>query len=117
MSIPVELFEVDTPVKRKFNQTEKRANDLNGKKWLQYSISVWDDIYKTPEEMSLRHPAMFPSMLAQRIIEMLTSKNQKVILDPFLGSGSTLVACKRLDTIHLIKYGVSDQKNQLKASL
>lgn len=34
----------------------KRANELDGKTWLQYSISVWNDIRKSKEELELRHP-------------------------------------------------------------
>lgn len=75
---------------------KKRANDLDGKKWLQYSISVWNDIKKTPEEMKLRHPAMFPTLLVRRILEALTTKDQNKVLDPFVGAGSTLLAAQEL---------------------
>jgi len=74
----------------------KRANDLDGGRWLANSISVWSDIRKTAEEASLNHPAMFPSMLVERFIESLTTASQGVVLDPFMGSGSTLVAAQRL---------------------
>jgi len=74
----------------------KRANDLDGARWLMNSISVWSDIRKTAEEASLNHPAMFPSMLVERFIESLTTASQHVVLDPFMGSGSTLVAAQRL---------------------
>ncbi|MGH2638138.1 MAG: DNA methyltransferase, partial [Rhabdochlamydiaceae bacterium] len=47
-------------------------------------------------EQSLKHPAMFPSMLVERLINSLTTKNQDIVLDPFLGSGSTLIAARRL---------------------
>jgi DNA modification methylase len=74
----------------------RRANDLPGGAWLANSVSVWSDIRKTAEEQSLKHPAMFPSMLVERLINTLTNKTQEVVLDPFLGSGSTLVAARRL---------------------
>jgi len=48
--------------KRKSNQIQKRANDLDGKEWTSNSISVWRDIRKTSDEMRLDHPAMFPTM-------------------------------------------------------
>jgi len=71
---------------------DKRLNDLNGKDWLKYSISVWD-IVKTPEERNLSHPAMFPIELCERLIKIFT-KIGDVVLDPFFGSGSTLIAAK-----------------------
>lgn len=37
------------------------------------------------------HPAMFPIQLAQRVIKLYTNEGD-VVLDPFLGSGTTVVA-------------------------
>lgn len=37
------------------------------------------------------HPAIYPNELVSRIVEVTTSQNQSV-LDPFLGSGTTLIA-------------------------
>lgn len=74
---------------------EKRKPELDGKEWLQNSISIWSDIRKTGEELSLKHPAMFPKMLASRLISCFSMTND-YILDPFAGSGSTLFAAKDL---------------------
>jgi len=73
----------------------RRCNELDGATWLRYSISVWDDIRKTAEESQLHHPAMFPSMLVQRLIQMLTLERHRVVLDPFVGSGSTVIGAMR----------------------
>ena len=73
-----------------------RANNLDGKRWLQYSLSVWGDITKTSGEKQFPHPAYFPIALASRLIECFTSENQTLILDPFAGVGSTLVAADQL---------------------
>lgn len=75
---------------------KKRANELSGKEWLRYSISVWDDIKKDKEELKLNHPAMFPKELVRRLIESYSNKDHNLILDPFLGSGTTLIAAKQL---------------------
>jgi len=68
-----------------------RYNELNGKDWLQYSFSIWRDIRKNDEEKQLKHPAMFPVQLAARIIEIF-SKKKDLVLDPFMGAGSTILA-------------------------
>jgi DNA modification methylase len=81
----------------KLAKESRKANHLDGKTWLRYSISIWDDIRKSQDEIKLNHPAMFPSDLPRRLIQMFTSENQKVVLDPFLGTGSTLIAAKELD--------------------
>lgn len=46
--------------KRKSTNNLRRANNLNGKEWTSFSISVWKDIRKSSEEIHLDHPAMFP---------------------------------------------------------
>lgn len=74
--------------------TNKRLNNLDGKRWLQHSFSIWRDIEKNPEERKLKHPAMFPIMLAERIIDIFTNSSNQVVLDPFMGSGTTLIASK-----------------------
>ena len=68
---------------------------LDGKTWLQYSISIWSDIRKSKEENGLSHPAIFPIMLPERLIKIF-SRESNLILDPFAGSGSTLIAAKNL---------------------
>jgi len=70
----------------------ERLNNLNGKTWLQHSFSIWRDIQKNKEERNLKHPAMFPITLAEKLIDIYTNKPKQVILDPFMGSGSVLIA-------------------------
>jgi DNA modification methylase len=69
-----------------------RANALNGTAWLRYSISVWNDLRKTPEETALGHPALFPVMLVDRLLQCFVKESDRTVLDPFAGGGSTLLA-------------------------
>ena len=72
------------------------CNELDGKRWIQNSISVWSDIRKTSEENRLKHPAMFPGMLVERLVQTFLRPEGEKILDPFSGSGSTIVEVERL---------------------
>jgi len=72
----------------------ERINNLSGKEWLQCSFSIWRDIQKNKEEWALRHPAMFPIMMAEKLIDIFTNSKEQVVLDPFMGSGSTLIAAQ-----------------------
>lgn len=81
---------------RKPRRTPPRCNALDGKQWLKNSISIWDDIARTPDEKRLKHPAMFPGMLVERLIASLLRPGGTRILDPFCGSGSTIVMAERL---------------------
>ena len=46
------------------------------------------------------HPCIYPTPMIERIIKMSTHEND-VVLDPFLGSGTTLVASENLNRIGL----------------
>jgi DNA modification methylase len=72
------------------------CNSLDGKQWLKNSISVWSDIAKTADERKLKHPAQFPTQLVERLIQSFLPDGSHIVLDPFCGSGSTLVAAQRL---------------------
>lgn len=74
----------------------EKINNLDGKTWLQYSFSIWRGIEKTNGERKLKHPAMFPTQLTSRLIQIYTKNKGEIILDPFLGSGSTTVSAYKL---------------------
>jgi len=51
------------------------------------------DVWDIAQELDNEHPAPFPIELPERII---SSTNAKLILDPFMGSGTTAVAAQKL---------------------
>ncbi len=71
-----------------------KLNDLDSKTWLKFQKSWF--VHNPPPRRKdvLQHPAKFPETLAQEFIEFFTKKGQTV-LDPMVGTGSTLVACLR----------------------
>jgi DNA modification methylase len=71
-----------------------RLNDLDSKEWLKFQKSWF--IHNPPPRQKgvLRHPAKFPETLAQEFIEFFTKAGQ-VVLDPMVGTGSTLAAALR----------------------
>jgi DNA modification methylase len=79
----------------------KRCNELDGQTWTRHSISVWSDIRKTQEETALKHPALFPEALVGRLIEIFMRPEDRVVLDPFAGVGSTIVAARARGKIGL----------------
>ncbi len=91
-----QLIDNDGWTRRKKSAPSKKANGLDGKAWLQNSISIWSDISKTPEEIALKHPAIFPAQLVSRLVESFTRSDQTVILDPFCGIGSTVMAAEMM---------------------
>ena len=69
-------------------------NCLSAKEWLKSQIGVWQFNYETRDIRDKKlHPATFPISLARRVIELFTHEGE-LVLDPFVGSGTTLVAAK-----------------------
>lgn len=54
--------------------------------------NAYGDIWEFPQEMKNPHPAPFPVALIERIVQ---STMAQVILDPFMGSGTTAIAAKK----------------------
>ena len=50
------------------------------------------DVWQIPQESNNPHPAPFPVALAQKCID---STDARIVLDPFIGSGSTAIAAER----------------------
>jgi DNA modification methylase len=66
--------------------------DIRADDFMALTLDVWDI---PPESASrVRHPAPFPVELPQRLIELYTFAGDLVV-DPFLGSGSTVIAARR----------------------
>lgn len=80
------------PVPKSRRASPPKCNALDGKRWLQNSISVWSDLRKTADEQRLKHPAQFPVSLVARLIASFLPEGPHTVLDPFSGSGSTVVA-------------------------
>ena len=65
--------------------------------WMKNQIGVWQFMYE-PRDIRDKsvHPAVFPIAMAKRVIEQFTHRGE-LVLDPFVGSGTTLLAAQDLD--------------------
>lgn len=70
-------------------------NDLTGKEWLLLTKSFWETEPSPLDKTAYSHPAPFLVRDIQKLISMFTKKGM-VVLDPFVGSGTTLLACNEL---------------------
>ena len=81
---------IDFGDRGKYNSLNK-LNHLTGKEWIKFTKS-WFIHKPTKRKKDVElHPAKFPESLAREFIEFFTKKDQWV-LDPFAGTGSTLIA-------------------------
>ena len=68
---------------------DNRFSTIVKDEFLQYTKSVWT--FPAESARRIGHPAPFPVELPRRLIELYTFAND-IILDPFMGSGSTGIA-------------------------
>ncbi|MFX1283619.1 MAG: DNA methyltransferase [Promethearchaeota archaeon] len=73
---------------------KNRLNLLTGREWIKFSKSWF--IHRPPsrKKEELLHPAKFPETLIRQFVTFFT-KPGELVLDPFLGTGSALIATKQ----------------------
>lgn len=81
---------------RKPVDPKNTLNDLNSSEWIPETISVWNQrglgAGHPDAQIERQHPASFSFTDVGRLIRFFTKRNG-VVLDPFVGIGSTLKAC------------------------
>lgn len=70
------------------DKSVKQESKFGKREWVDWGQDLWE----IRPETNINHPAPFPLEIPKRIITLWSFKND-IVLDPFLGSGSTLVAC------------------------
>lgn len=72
-------------------------NCLPAKEWLKSQLGVWRFMFESRDIRDKEvHPATFPISLSKKVIELFTHQGE-LVLDPFVGSGTTLVAAHDLN--------------------
>ena len=88
---------LDISYTRICNCAPTHINCLSPKEWIKSQLGVWEFYY---EERDVRdknlHPATYPISLASKVISLFSHKGELVI-DPFVGSGTTLIAARDLN--------------------
>jgi len=78
--------------KRVCSCAPNNLNCLTAKEWLKSQIGVWQFFYESRDIRDKNlHPATFPISLAKKVISLFTHEGE-LVLDPFVGSGTSLVA-------------------------
>ena len=103
------INKVKTNKKDTFNKSDKtidfgergiynfnnKLNNLTGKEWIKFSKSWFIHMPPRRKSNELLHPAKFPETLIEEFISFFTKEGDWV-LDPFMGTGSTLMAAGNL---------------------
>ena len=84
----------------------RRGEDtISKEEFLEATVSIWDILPESARRVG--HPAPYPVELPRRLIELYTFAGD-LVLDPFLGSGSTAVAAVETGR-HYVGYDLSDE--------
>jgi len=82
---------------RSCNCPRTHINCMTPKEWLKSQLGVWQFTYESRDIRDKTiHPATFPIALCKKVIELFTHQGE-LVLDPFVGSGTTLIAANDLN--------------------
>jgi len=88
---------INISFKKTCNCPLNHINCLDAKQWMKNQVAIWEFAY---EKRDIRdkdiHPAVFPVALPAKCIELFTHKGE-LVLDPFAGIGTTLMAARDLE--------------------
>jgi modification methylase len=89
--------------KQRFDRPRKGHSTISREEFMAATTSVWH----IPPESARRvgHPAPFPVALVERLIHLYTFEGD-VVLDPFMGSGSTAIAAVNCGR-HFVGYEIN----------
>jgi len=79
-------------------EKQDRETSIERDDFLACTKSVWQ--FPTESAKRVGHPAPFPVELPRRLIELYTFKNE-IILDPFMGSGTTALAAMETERLYI----------------
>lgn len=80
--------------KDSMKNSTKGEPTIEKEEFMESTLSIWN--ISPARARKIGHPAPFPVELAKRFINLYSFKND-LILDPFIGSGSTAIAAKLLN--------------------
>ena len=94
-----EEFNLDQYSKEEI-QMNKSFNGMTAKEWASLSMPVWSDLSSPRNKFQLEHGAVYPVKLVERLVKMY-SKEGDIVLDPFLGIGTTMIGCQKIGRAHV----------------
>ncbi|HIP90504.1 MAG TPA: site-specific DNA-methyltransferase [Candidatus Nanopusillus sp.] len=89
---PVEVIVVF--YKERWSKLKNGVSDITKEEFIEWTQGIWN--FPGESRKRVGHPAPFPLELPKRCIKLFSFVGDTV-LDPFLGSGTTLVACALLN--------------------
>jgi len=90
-------MKLDIGFKKTCSCPDSHINCLTPKEWVKSQVAIWELYYEARDIRDKDiHPAVFPIALPKKCIELFTHKGE-LVLDPFVGIGTTLIAARDLE--------------------
>lgn len=89
---PVEMIAI--LYKNQWRKAKRGKSDITKDEFIDWTNGVWNFVGESKKK--IKHPSPFPTVLPRRCIKLFTYVGD-LVLDPFLGSGTTLIACLETD--------------------
>jgi len=91
--------------KQAFTRPDKGESDISKEEFMAGTLSIWEIAPESAKRIG--HPAPYPVALVDRLVRLLSYRGD-VILDPFIGSGTTAVTAIRSGR-HYVGYDTSQE--------
>jgi site-specific DNA-methyltransferase (adenine-specific) len=116
--VELDRLSIGVPFKDKYNINRWQSNKEDKK----CIGNVWFIPYKNKKFSENIHCAAFPEELVEKCIKLHGYNEETIVLDPFLGSGTTLYVCKKLNIKGIgieidenyLNYAINNLSNNLK---
>ncbi|PHP45609.1 DNA methyltransferase [Methanosarcinales archaeon ex4572_44] len=90
------MEKIDVDFKKTCSCKDNHINCLTAKDWVKGQVAIWELYYEKRDVRNKEiHPAVFPIALPKKCIELFTHEGE-LVLDPFSGIGTTLIAARDL---------------------
>jgi DNA modification methylase len=94
VAVEVKSGKIDIGTRRVCECGPSHINCLTAKEWIKCQLGVWQFNYEGRDiRDKTKHPATYPISLARKCIELFSHQGELVV-DPFMGSGTTLLAAR-----------------------
>lgn len=86
-------------------QKKDKEDSIQREEFMEWTKSIWT--FNAESAKRIGHPAPYPLELPHRLIQLYSYKND-IVLDPFMGSGTTAIAALK-DKRHYVGFEVSKE--------
>lgn len=107
----ITIYVKDGEPEKKSDQIKKQSK-ISEEEWVKFTKQVWDIPVPNRGDLAYgEHPAIMPEEIVRRLVKLFTFAND-IVLDPFVGSGTTVKIALELKR-HSLGYEINPKYEEL----